>query len=290
MADKVDDFRAGYDHKQNTSIISEETDQYSEDSDSDDLSSSDETTTTVTERRAVKADYKVLYEESQQKIACLTEKFQKTITQVITSNDVLQELYDGLLKLKRSNEAEQQVEIDGYKNTVVDKVQEILSLKEEIKELNGGMSARLTSSSYNNTNDAEPVYTSGCTPKECIQDENKYKLECSVCIRLVHYRCSLLHTYQVQHFMTKNYRRYICPNCTEIQDYISENFQINMHQDQCTTLEANTPTTRTWDSNEEILLEKEKVEEELATATKTRNSTRDCWTLKPFWTKRPRSI
>ena len=64
-------------------------------------------------------------------------------------------------------------------------------------------------------NDAEPtqVSVSECTPTNCKYD--KYKLDCAEYKRLVYYRCTSLPTYQLQLFLTKGYRKFICCKCFE---------------------------------------------------------------------------
>ena len=64
----------------------------------------------------------------------------------------------------------------------------------------------------------------GCTPDSCLSDNDEYKLKCSSCTRLVHYHCTRLPLYQIQHFMTRNYRKYICSYCTNTQDYLKTIF------------------------------------------------------------------
>ena len=61
-----------------------------------------------------------------------------------------------------------------------------------------------------------------CDEANCIQDEDIYKLECGMCSRLVHYRCTKLPPFQVQNFLIKGYRKYICINCVDVQKYISD--------------------------------------------------------------------
>ena len=60
----------------------------------------------------------------------------------------------------------------------------------------------------------------GCTPLACVQDDDKYKLECAECKLLVHYRCTQLPLYQIQLFLTKGYRKYICLNWVEVPTYL----------------------------------------------------------------------
>ena len=68
---------------------------------------------------------------------------------------------------------------------------------------------------------SEANETSLCTSSTCVQDENdQYKVECAECKRLVHYRCTELPPYQVQLFLTKGYRKFICVNCVVLQKYL----------------------------------------------------------------------
>ena len=57
-----------------------------------------------------------------------------------------------------------------------------------------------------------------------MDDEDSYKLECSVCQRLLHYRCTELPLYQLQHFMTKSYRKFVCTNCTTVEQWLIDTF------------------------------------------------------------------
>ena len=62
------------------------------------------------------------------------------------------------------------------------------------------------------TNDAESTQASvpQCTPTSCKYHNNKHKLECTKCKRLVHYGCTSVPTYQLQLFLTKGYRKFMC--------------------------------------------------------------------------------
>ena len=60
-----------------------------------------------------------------------------------------------------------------------------------------------------------------CTQTICLVDENKHKLECAECKRLVHYGCTLLPLYQLQQFLVKGYRKYVCSNCIVVPDYLA---------------------------------------------------------------------
>ena len=77
-------------------------------------------------------------------------------------------------------------------------------------------------------NEAESTQASvsHCIPTNCKYDSDKYKLESSECKRLVHYGCTSLPTYQLQLFLTKGYRKFIC--YVEIPSYLHV---ISLNQD-----------------------------------------------------------
>ena len=59
-----------------------------------------------------------------------------------------------------------------------------------------------------------------CTENTCMSDSDENKFECASCKRHVHYRCTSLPLYQIQHFKTRSYRNYICINCTQVPEYL----------------------------------------------------------------------
>ena len=59
-----------------------------------------------------------------------------------------------------------------------------------------------------------------CTLSACISDEDIYKMKCNECQRLVHYKCTRLPTYQLQQFLTKGYRNFVCVKCVEVPEYL----------------------------------------------------------------------
>ena len=61
-----------------------------------------------------------------------------------------------------------------------------------------------------------------CTNSKCEEDDDIYKLECKLCQRLVHYRCTRLPLYQLNHYTIKGFRKFICENCTQIQTHLKE--------------------------------------------------------------------
>ena len=63
-----------------------------------------------------------------------------------------------------------------------------------------------------------------CMSSSCIQDNDQYKLECAECHHLVHYNCIRLPVFQLQLFLTKGYRKFICMNCVDIPEYLNDMF------------------------------------------------------------------
>ena len=61
-----------------------------------------------------------------------------------------------------------------------------------------------------------------CTVTICADDKDIYKLKCKECKRLVHYTCTQLPTYQLQLFLFKSYRQYICVNCINVTKDLDE--------------------------------------------------------------------
>ena len=71
-------------------------------------------------------------------------------------------------------------------------------------------------------NDAESAQARvlQCTTTNSTYYNDKYKLKCAKYKRLVHYRCTSLPTYQLQLFLTKGDRKFICCKCVEIPSYL----------------------------------------------------------------------
>ena len=63
---------------------------------------------------------------------------------------------------------------------------------------------------------------SQCTKTACVINDNEVdKFQCHDCKRHIHYRCSGLPVFQIQHFLyTKNYRKYVCESCTKVADHL----------------------------------------------------------------------
>ena len=66
--------------------------------------------------------------------------------------------------------------------------------------------------------------TQQCTKATCVMNESEVnKFQCNACKRSVHYRCSGLPVFQIQHFVyTKNYRNFVCETCTKIADHLKK--------------------------------------------------------------------
>ena len=71
-------------------------------------------------------------------------------------------------------------------------------------------------------NDVESTQArvSQCKTTNCTYGNDKYQVECAKCKRLVHYGCTFLPIYQLQLFLRKGYRKFICRKCVEIPSYL----------------------------------------------------------------------
>ena len=77
------------------------------------------------------------------------------------------------------------------------------------------------------TADVEPddaestqVSVSQCIPTNCNYDNDRFKLECAKCKRIVHDGCTSLPTYQLQLFLIKGYWEFTCCKCVKIPSYL----------------------------------------------------------------------
>ena len=95
-----------------------------------------------------------------------------------------------------------------------------------------------------------------CTSVECVQDEDIYKLEYYDCKRRVHYKCTKLPAFQVQLCLTKHYRRFVCVNCIDIPEYLSD----LMPSGQVDVIES---SSHTWSAFEELKDRCDNAEDEL---------------------------
>ena len=64
--------------------------------------------------------------------------------------------------------------------------------------------------------------TPQCSQDSCCIDQNdENKFQCNKCLRHVHFRCTSLPTYQIAHFLSKNYRNFICIKCTQVPEHLN---------------------------------------------------------------------
>ena len=62
-----------------------------------------------------------------------------------------------------------------------------------------------------------------CTQETCsITDMEKHVLKCNKCNRLIHYKCTGLPLYQLQHLVSAKKRNNICISCTKITDSLKD--------------------------------------------------------------------
>ena len=88
----------------------------------------------------------------------------------------------------------------------------------------------------------------------CPDDGDEHKLECKQCKKLFHYSCAGVPVFQLSHFLTSGYRKFICKRCTVIPDYIKEIMAAHLVPDQHTT------STTTTGVEKETELQREKDE------------------------------
>ena len=65
------------------------------------------------------------------------------------------------------------------------------------------------------TNQDEPTYVNICTAR-CGKVCNPHMIKCDKCEQYTHFSCTEIPGYQLQQLMTKGYRKYLCPNCFEL--------------------------------------------------------------------------
>ena len=78
-----------------------------------------------------------------------------------------------------------------------------------------------------------------CTYIECRTPADEYMIQCKQCDKYTHFSCTRLPPVQLQRFMTRGYKRYICDNC----------YKAPVHEDY-----ANNCFEREWRSREQELL------------------------------------
>ena len=65
---------------------------------------------------------------------------------------------------------------------------------------------------------SEPI--AQCIKGECTEDDDNKKLKCDKCDKLFHYRCTGLPVFQIHHFLTKGYRKFMCESCTKVPEHL----------------------------------------------------------------------
>ena len=59
-----------------------------------------------------------------------------------------------------------------------------------------------------------------CRASGCDKEADEFMIECNRCKHAIHFACTRLPAYQLQMFMTKGYKRYICETCYgQVDDY-----------------------------------------------------------------------
>ena len=60
-----------------------------------------------------------------------------------------------------------------------------------------------------------------CSTSQCVDDDDTNRLRCESCGRKVHYRCTLLPTYQIQ-VLKKRTMKFVCINCVNVSKQLQE--------------------------------------------------------------------
>jgi hypothetical protein len=109
-----------------------------------------------------------------------------------------------------------------------------------------------------------------CMSSNCIQDNDQYKLECAECHHLVHYNCTQLPVFQLQLFLTKGYRKFICVNCVDIPEYLNDMFPNKHPLEQShskTMMELTAALKLTAEENERVKVKCDQLRSELEKLT-----------------------
>ena len=60
-----------------------------------------------------------------------------------------------------------------------------------------------------------------CTKGRCVDDKDTNKIQCQLCNKHIHYRCTGLPVFQIHHFLyTKSYRKFVCEPCTKTAEHL----------------------------------------------------------------------
>ena len=105
--------------------------------------------------------------------------------------------------------------------------------------------------------------TNQCTEHNCTNDNDKMRLECHKCLRTLHYACTGLPTYQLQMFMTKGYRKYVCIDCC----LIAKDLNKKVHE-QAERIQSRTHSRKEIEACESIIKLKNENEKKLSNVVK----------------------
>lgn len=166
-------------------------------------------------------NYKVLYESCESESKEQSMGLQKVIDNLEIDKQDLIVKVGGLVRSTELCKEEYEKLKEEYKS-LQEKSQLKLpedTMEKYYKRIEGYTDACISSVTENiNKN----VYNPNCLEDDCISDEDEHKLECIQCHKLYHYSCTQLPLYQLSYFLIKGYRKYICPRCTVVPDYLKE--------------------------------------------------------------------
>ena len=77
-----------------------------------------------------------------------------------------------------------------------------------------------------------------CTDSSCRKEIDKNMIECKPCGKYTHFACTRLPPSQLQRFMTKGHKRYICENCYAKDHKVHEDYLNNCFELEWTTRES----------------------------------------------------
>ena len=77
-----------------------------------------------------------------------------------------------------------------------------------------------------------------CTDSNCRKEMDKNMIECKPCGKYTHFACTRLPPSQLQRFMTKGLKRYICENCSAKNHQVHEDYFNNCFKREWITRES----------------------------------------------------
>jgi len=122
---------------------------------------------------------------------------------------------------------------------------------------------KLASPDKNLTLDEDEIDNNRCTEHNCIKDNEKMKIQCHKCQRMLHYACTGLPPYQLNMFLNKGYRKYQCITCCSP----AKDLSIKIHH-QAERIECCTHSYKKIDACETIIHHKSENEKRLNTVVK----------------------